>query len=53
MGADHGQRDKNVDPDLLVVGRLDVLLHHDDVLVAIPSGAVAPERRRNLLWLPR
>ena len=37
---------------LLVVGRIDVLLHHDDVLVAILGGAVAPERRRNLLWLP-
>jgi hypothetical protein len=29
-----------------------VLLHHDDVLVAILGGAVAPERRGNLLWLP-
>src|SRR5262249_17150640 len=36
---------------LLVVGWVDVLLHHDDVLVAILAGAVAPERRPDLLWL--
>src|SRR5262249_9165457 len=38
--------------DLLVVGGVDVLLHHDHVLVAVLGGAVAPERGRDLLRLP-
>src|SRR3981081_4736562 len=37
--------------DLLVVGGVDVLLHHDHVLVAVLRGAVAPERRGDLLGL--
>jgi hypothetical protein len=37
---------------LLVVRRVDVVLHHSDVLVAILGRAVPPERRRDLFWLP-
>src|SRR5260370_2976904 len=38
--------------NLLVVRGIDVLLHHNDVLVAVLGGAVAPERRSYLLGLP-
>src|ERR1700730_9244399 len=37
--------------DLLVGGRIDVLLDHDDVLIAILRGSVAPQRGRDLLRL--
>src|SRR5260370_1205607 len=38
--------------NLLVVRRIDVLLHHNDVLVAVLGGAVAPECCSYLLGLP-
>src|SRR5258707_728635 len=38
--------------NLLVIRGIDVLLHHNDVLVAVLGGAVAPERRSYLLGLP-
>src|SRR5580704_5424332 len=37
--------------DLLVGGRIDILFDHDDVLVAILRGGIAPQRRRDLLRL--
>src|ERR1700681_599593 len=37
--------------DLLVGGRIDVFFDHDDVLVAILRGGIAPQRRRDLLRL--
>src|SRR5580704_10483366 len=37
--------------DLFVGGRIDVLFDHDDVLIAILRGSVAPQRRRDLLGL--
>src|SRR5262245_51881415 len=54
---DHHAAFAGVDPvskspfHLLVVSRIDVLLHHDHVLIAILRRAVAPERGRDLLGL--
>src|SRR5579862_1191542 len=36
---------------LLVGGLIDVFFHHDDVLVAVLRGGIAPQRRRDLLRL--
>ena len=45
----HAVRERPV--HLLVRRGIDVLLHHDHVLVAVLRGAVAPQRRRDLLGL--
>src|SRR5580698_672779 len=37
--------------DLLVGGRVDILFDHDDVLIAILRGGIAPQSRRDLLGL--
>src|ERR1700730_5985390 len=37
--------------DLLIGGRIDILFDHDDVLVAILRGGIAPQSRRDVLGL--